>query len=790
MSQVTGKPRPTATGREPSGDQLTIPLIGRDVELVRLKSCLNQSHLVSVTGLGGVGKTRLAMQAARDLEPTFSAGVYWVQLANVDSLEAWYAAWVHALGLDLSVVNAPTQLVAHLRGRPMLLILDGFERLLDHVAWLTWLVDQVSVDDSPVRWLVLSRESLNIPREVIVELHGLSTQPSAPSIDLTVVKTANNASPTDTPAPQALSPAEELFLYYAERAKPGYILTAAEHPYVRQICRAADGIPLALELAAAWMAQLPTPYIAEQIQQNLDWLTTSSKLTHGPQKSMRAALDYFWGLLSPSEQRCLRKLAVFQEGFDRETAQEITDLSTFFLSALVDRSFLIRQENGRYRLHGMLHQYAEDQLTHYPAEASTIRQRHAHAMYKRLSHINDELQGLHKRDGLQWIESEYRNLQQAMQWAIANHAIDLALHMVQSMCPFWHQRGYFSEGIRWINAILTLTPENTTPPYLQAALARVSLYIASGELATGMTQAQALLPQITDDGVDGHRLRGQCLYLISLAASKRGDYPLAQREAEASVAAAKASGDGRTLASALQMLGKAYETNGGYANAINAYQEALTLYESVQNLGGVAQVFNLLGLTHLANEDLPAAVHVFGQSHTLHMQLGDQVNAAYSSMYLGMAANEQRQFATARQHLESALAVFVSKGAQEATLNTWLMLGHVLLEQNNFEESKVYILKGLEAALTLGVMPCMLSGLYIVARTRLKNGKIHLATEMIGLVLSHAASNSTHIREANALLTQARRMQAHDEVERRLASGRRRNLHQTVREILSSGDIM
>ncbi len=776
MSQLTGKPWTPSSGSEYGWDQLAIPLVGRARELTWLKSSLVQHCLVSVVGLGGMGKTRLAVQAAHDLETQFADGVRWVRLTDVDSIETWHAAFVNALGLDPTLIARPDVLAAQLRGKDVLLVLDNFEHMLDQTAWLTRLVNQVCTHAARVRWLVLSREPLNLRHEVTLELHGLST----------------DVDPANASSLPMLSPAEELFLHHASRAKSGYTLNPQERPYVGQICHMVSGVPLALELAAAWVALLPTAFIAEQIQQNLDWLTTSSGLTHHAQKSMRAALDYFWRLLSSSEQRCLRQLAVFHDGFDRETAQDVTEVSPFFLSALVDRALLIRQANGRYQLNAMVHQYAKAQLEDQPAEAKLVRERHAAAVYTLLIRICDPQQGYFEPDVLLRIETEHGNVQQAMQWAIDHHVSDLAMPMAHLLGKFWLKRGYFAEGIRLIEATVALSESPTDAHVIQALLVRSELHIAMGELAQAMGDIQRLLTQMADEdkNKEGQRLRSHALHLLSVAASQRGDYLKAQQDAEASVVAAQSAHDAPTLARALQGLGRAYETNGVYESAIAAYQEALSLHQSVGNRSGVAQVFNHLGLTYLAHKEHVAAVRAFTQAQALHTQLGDQINSTASLMYLGMAAYEQRNFAQARTQVEAAIAAFSAASAahaQELLVTATLLLGSILLEQN--EPAQQHLLKGLNGALQLGSMPCMLSGVCAIARLRFKNSKTPAATELIGLVLSHSASNNGHIQTANALLAQVRRVSPHDEVERRLSSGRRRNLHQTARQIVAEADM-
>lgn len=745
-----------------------LPLIGRAVEVAQTIHHLKRSALVTLVGLGGSGKTRLAAQIAQELTHLISPHLFWVEASGIHIAQELEKAAALAFGISPPVSQSVLPvLAARLRHQPALLILDGFEYLIDQVAWLSQL--QALAANAALRVLVTSRERLNLPEEIVVELHGLSTQPSDPS-------QANS-----------LSPSEELFLYHASKVQSGYVLTAEERLHVRHICALVNGIPLAIELAASWMAHLPAKFIAEQIQRNLDWLTTSVGLTHNPQKSMRAAIEYFWMTLSAHEQHCLRQLAVFRDCFDPALAREVTNASAFFLSALVERALLVRHPSGRYMLHNMLRQFAEEQLNQNPAEAKDIRQQHAQAMSKLLNQVSEAWRGQHDLTWLKHFDIEQANLRAAIRWAIANNANDLAIQMATQMSVFYQQLGQFKEGSDLLKSALAILPNPIEEHHFHALLAQAELQFMRGEMADTVTVIQRILRNLSSDLSDHDDLNGQALTLWAEIETRQGDYLGAQRHAREAVQVAQHSKNIITLANAMQCEGHVFQDSSNYGQATQAFQNALVLHQRAKNQQGIAAVHLDLGRIYQLQKEINAAIRAFNHAHTIYERLGNRLHTMRALLCMSMAAYEQRDFATARTHAEKALAVFKELGAQEYIVHAHVLLGSIMLEQNQNPEA--HFLLGLDGALRLGLMPCMLVGLCGVARSRMHNGRNTSTVELLGLLLSHVASTGAIVQEANTLLAQLRRLLSHNEVERHLASGQRRNLHQTVRELLAEGTI-
>lgn len=324
-----------------------ITLVGREAELSSLTRLLAnpQCRLITLTGPGGVGKTHLALTAARQAH--FPDATGYTALENINTPERLPLALAAAAGLSLAGSGEPVrQLAMHLRRHRLLLLLDNFEHLVRGAALLAELLQEAP----GLRLLVTSRERLGLPGEWLVDLHGLSLTPAGGA-------------------------AFTLFARQAERAR-GTPLTPAEYADAVRICRLLDGVPLAIELAAGWARSLSCAEIADELTRSLDFLDSGAHDLPPRQRSIRAIFDSSWALLDEQQRTHLRRLAVFAGGFDRRAASEVTGVGPLALAALIDRSLLRREANGRYTIQPLLHEFAARQLAAAP-DAEELCARHA-----------------------------------------------------------------------------------------------------------------------------------------------------------------------------------------------------------------------------------------------------------------------------------------------------------------------------------------------------------------------------------------------------------------------------
>jgi DNA-binding SARP family transcriptional activator/predicted ATPase len=391
------------------------PFVGRTAELAEIARFFNNPHvqLLTLVGPGGIGKTRLALQAAarfidpnRSIEQSFPDGVFSVPLAGLGSSESHASrpSLITAIGDALRFsfqgpVPQQAQLLSHLRDKKMLLILDNFEYVASEASQLADILRLVP----GVQLLVTSRVRLNLQEEWLMEIAGLPV----PSTVEEPIETATTYG------------AVQLFVQQAQRVHAGFQLDASELPSVIRICQLVEGGPLGIEIAASWVRVLSCRDIASEIEHGLDFLTTSLQNVPERHRSLRAAFDYSWNLMTSHEQTIFRRLAVFRGGFRREAAAQIAGASLPVLAELVDKSLLRRAATGRYEIHDLLRLYAEEKLQAIPEEYEQVNNAHCRYYAELLMTHKSELKGEEMPAELPVLEQERENVRAAWNWAVS-----------------------------------------------------------------------------------------------------------------------------------------------------------------------------------------------------------------------------------------------------------------------------------------------------------------------------------------------------------------------------------
>jgi predicted ATPase/DNA-binding SARP family transcriptional activator len=393
--------------------------IGREAELAEIASFLNNptAQLLTLVGPGGIGKTRLALQAAArcvepeaNLEQRFADGVFFVPLvadeaaASGEAQSSLIAAIATILGVDVHGPMLPqAQLLNHVREKDTLLILDNFEHLIPEARQLS---DILRIAPK-LKLLVTSRTRLNLQEEWLVDVPGLNV----PSMD----------TPHELLATYS---AAALFVQQARRVQAGFTLSEAERESVIRICQLVEGVPLGIELAASWLRVLTCREIANEIAQGLDFLTTSLQNLPERHRSLRAVFDYSWNLLSPAEQQTFRQLAVFRGGFGREAAARVVAASLPMLAGLVDKSLLRRDAAGRYEIHDLLRLYAVEKLGADPAESERVHDAHCRYYAELMVAHQAELKGEEASEVLTTLNVERDNVRAAWNWALSHRRVE------------------------------------------------------------------------------------------------------------------------------------------------------------------------------------------------------------------------------------------------------------------------------------------------------------------------------------------------------------------------------
>ena len=586
--------------------------VGRELEMVEVKRKLAMTSLLTLIGTGGSGKTRLALEVARDLLFAYPDGVWLVEVAPLSEGALVPQVVAGTLGVhEQSERSLLEGLIDALSDKEMLLILDNCEHLIDAAARLT----DTLLDSCPrLRVLATSREPLRVTGEPGWLVPSLSAPAAQRSLTVEELEGYESA---------------RLFADRASKRHPGFELTPDNATAVAQVCAGLEGIPLAIELAAARIGMLSVEQISERLEHSLKVLTGGERTADHRHQTLRAALDWSYELLNEPEQVLFRRLSAFAGGLTLEAAESVgagggieEEDVLEILSHLVDKSLVVAEENwergARYRLLEPVRQYAREKLR-VSGEAEAIGRQHAEFFLALAEEAEPELSKPQQAKWLDRLEAEHDNLRAALSWALERE-IDLGPRMAGALCRFWHTRGYLSEGRM----------------YLEEAVAR-------SDVVTATVRAKAL---------DG----------LGWIAEPQGDYERARVAYEESLELYRSSNDRRGVANALGDLGSLALDRGDYARATSLLKESLTLHRELGSIEEVVGVLNGLGVLASANGDRERSVWYFREALALSRGSGSVRKNAVSLGNLGITMLVHGDTEQATALLEESLALFQDIG--------------------------------------------------------------------------------------------------------------------------------
>ncbi|KAA3664779.1 MAG: hypothetical protein DWQ04_03955, partial [Chloroflexi bacterium] len=428
--------------------------VGRTEELAYLQTLLLNPgcHLVTLAGTGGIGKSRLALQAAARAhqQKIFLHGVFFVSLIGVDTEMMLVTAVAQAINLPLSGSLEPTtQLLDYLHDKELLLLLDNFEHLLGEIAWLLQLLHRAP----GVMLLVTSRETINIQWEWPVSVEGLTVPPAIES----------DAATSFT--------AVQLFIGRAQTIQPNFVLTEETLKAISRICQLVGGMPLALELAASATRNYGCADIADSIAHNLDFLTSRYRDTPPRQRSLRAVFDYSWEQLTAVDQAIFAKLGVFQDGFTIEAADQVAGATSSSLTLLIDKSLLQHQPTGRYQFHETIRQYAVSRLEESgDAAAQAAYHRHAAYFVQMAGQAEATFHGPEQSVWLTRLDAEQNNFHAGLEWSHTKGLIHFFAGISGSLWQYWYIRSRYQEGLEWLTMAFPFLDD--IPTQIQSKLLR------------------------------------------------------------------------------------------------------------------------------------------------------------------------------------------------------------------------------------------------------------------------------------------------------------------------------
>ncbi len=718
-------------------------LIGRKEELTTLFTLLQRAdvRLVTLCGPGGIGKTRLALQAAEEQLETFTDGVYFVPLAPVSSADFLISTIADVLQLSLYDTGSPKmQLLDYLRKKRLLLVLDNFEHLLDGGELVADIIQQAA----SVVILVTSQERLNVEGEWVMELSGLLFPPGNQHAD-----------------GQTYS-AMQLFLQSAGRAQIGFTISSEDLPAVVRICQLVEGMPLAIELAAAWVRVISCVEIVQEIERGLAFLPPLSWGATQRHRSMRAVFDHSWSLLSSEEQRVFRQLSVFRGGFRRDAAEQVIGTTLMHLAALVDKSLMRRGATGRYDMHELIRQYAAMKLQETPEEQVVVLDRHCDYYSQFLQQRRMHLRGKLQRVALDELRPEIENIRQAWRWAVSQQKIPQLKQSLRSLLDFYNIQGWFQEGaeaFRLVIEELEDEGEGTEEPAMQQDIVRGQalaglgwFYLASGRYEQGSDVLQTSLNLLRRYGALGELINP--LTSLGMAAHIMGDYTRSRQFLQESLTIQQASGDRWGEGWTLGNLGVVAHALGEYQEADRLIREALKLFKTVgdQRLTEICGSF--LARVACAQGNYAEAQDLSRQSLRLSREIDHLWGIGLALGALGTAIYYMGDPLEAYQLLQESLALLKTTGETWGITITLSSLAHGTYASGAYQEARRYALEALEVAWGAKIVPLVLDALVVVAQVRVAKGERESALEVLGHSLEHLASSAGTREKAGRLLAE------------------------------------
>jgi non-specific serine/threonine protein kinase len=722
---------------------LPIPLtsfIGREKEIEEITRLVSKNRLVTLTGPGGVGKTRLAIQSSNKLLSKFKDGVWWVELAPLTDESLVTQAIAKALGLREIPNQSLNEAVSNfLHSKQLLLVLDNCEHL---IAGCAQLADRLLSSCPTLKILATSREALGLISEDVWSVPILSLPNAQHMLLIDLLMQYEGI---------------RLFVERASAAKPDFTLSERNALSVAQVCQRLDGMPLAIELAAARVKMMSVGEIAKRLDDRFDLLTAGSRTALPRHQTLRAAMDWSYDLLSGPERIFFSRLSVFAGGFTLDAAEEIAagcDVSKSqvidLLGQLINKSLVTvaaRPENAdaetRYGMLETIREYAREKLDE-AAETEQLHQRHRDFFIAFAEQAEPKLKGTQQSEWLDRLEVEHDNLRAVLQWTQEVRDVGTTLRLAGTLFWFWVRRSYLSEGRGWLERALAAVEASVTTS-VQAKALYEAAYLARAQ--GDFTGAQELVEQSVGKwrtlGSAGKQGQAHALVLLGNLTRDQGDPTTARSLIEESVALSREQGDSWGLASSLISLGMAIRDQEDYVLARSIIEESVPLWRELGDLWGLAEAFHNLALVAYRRGDYQAAYSLTEEELIIRCQLEDKRSIAYSLHNLGVFTLAQGDTNLARSFFEQDLVLFREVGDKSGIVLSLQYQGFFAQLEGDDVQAQSFFVEGLILAQETG--PRWISGNYLLWLAGAAAGRDQLerAARLCGAAKAHSAASAS-----------------------------------------------
>jgi predicted ATPase/transcriptional regulator with XRE-family HTH domain len=687
VARRRGHPRGEGPADQP-GHSLPVPptvMVGRDLDLARACDLLSRQgvRLLALTGTAGVGKTRLGLAVAADIAPLFPDGVGFVPLASLADPGLVGPAMCQALGVREAERLSPLEaLAAAIGDRRVLVLVDNFEHVMPAAPLLSDLLAMCP----HLRLLVTSRIRLRLRGEYRLQVRPLPMPPpgesSAPAL-------ARNASVA-------------LFVQRAQATAAEFDLTSGNARAVAEICRRLDGLPLALEMAAPWLRLMPPQALLDRLADRLEMLVGGAPDLPDHQRTMRATLQWSYGLLSASEQALFRRLSVFAGGAPLPAVEVVCQAAGPLPGRMLDIAAGLLDKNlaesgpADLRL-GQLETMREygRELLEASGEADATARAHAAFALELLKEAETELRGPDQAGWLARLEAEHDNLRAALRWALDAGEREIALELGWRLARLWESRGHWQEGRAWFDELLS---------------------------RTGGVVSEA---------------RARALAAAGLLCGRHGDFAGAAAHHQASLEVSRALGDQRNIAAALNNLGNTALSRGDLRHAARLYQEGYELRRTLGDPHDLAMSVNNLAIAAIELGDLPRAAGLLDEATALAREHRDTAGLVTTLINVGIVARRQGEYDRASGALRESLFLARDLGNERASAMALANLGHVERARGREESARRDYAEGLAAFTRLGDPRGVAMCLEGLAATAAMRGDAGLAARLYGAVAAH-----------------------------------------------------
>jgi DNA-binding SARP family transcriptional activator/predicted ATPase len=713
--------------------------IGREAELAAIQAWMGlpDGRLLTIVGPGGIGKTRLAQEASRACLGQFIDGVWLVSLVAFQDLDEAATAVAQALGLTLSGKEPLlSQLREKLRPLEALLVLDNLEHLLTNE--LRDFLSQLTQEAADLRLIVTSRERLRLQAERALNLEGL-------------LFTSHASRLTDSPAAQ-------LFIDRAKRAQADFD-AAGQAAAVGRLCQLVGGLPLALEMAAAWTRVLSVADVAAEIEAGLDRLTTPLHDAPERHRSLRAVIESSWQALPAAEQKLFRRLAVFRGGFSRAAAEQVAQASPPQLLSLVDRSFLRLDSDQRFRRHPLLLQFAQEQLAAQLEERAETAAAHGRFFANFVARQGKLLPGAEALAALDALTAELENIRAAWQWGLAAQETALLEEMVTAVGRFFTDRSRFLEGAAFFTESVSQVERWAATAATHSLLSKLQIELGgfwheNGRFAEAETILRAAAERAGENDLPAVQLRA--LRLLSLVTADQGDRQTARAYLDEAWRLCQTDGDAEQEMLIRWRQGVLDTDNGDYDQAQATHEAAMTLAQTVGNRLSIARLRNSQAIVANRQGNYQEAARQWRLARAEFQAWGHEWGLAAASHNLAMAHYSLEEYDAALETITAAIVAHEKIGHQRGAAAGLAVKATICMKLGRRREARRCYYDSLRLSQRVGATWLAVITLVDVAELEMSYGALDRAATLLAFVVRHPATTAISLANAQKLLDELR----------------------------------